>query len=240
MWLSRPSRTRGQALAEFALVFPIFALLLFSIITFGLYIFYNQQLQNAAREAARYAAVHSSTAQCPTVSRLDPIEPLQPVSDTYTRACDSPEMGWPLMTDAARSKVWGMAPTQISLTACWSGYVDAGADTIPGNADDNYDALPVAPNVFTDCTMNAVNPRTNPSGLACPAPATLPSGQVPPKADGDDKASNLSAAPGNVHYPTTVTVYTCFNWKPPMAGFVIIPNQITLRAVITEALQRQQ
>jgi hypothetical protein len=238
MWLSR--RTRGQALAEFALVFPIFVLILFSIITFGLYIFYNQQLQNAAREAARYAAVHSSTAQCPTVSRLDPIEPLQPVSDTYTRACDAPEMGWPLMTDAARSKVWGMAPTQVSLTACWSGYVDAGADAIQGTADDNYDALPAAPNVFTDCTMNRVNPRNNPSALACPAPATLPSAQSPPKADGDDKASNLSAAPGNVHYPTTVTVYTCFNWSPPMAGFVMIPNQITLRAVITEALQRQQ
>jgi TadE-like protein len=222
-------RGRGQALAEFALVFPMFLLLLFSIISFGLYIFYNQQLANAAREGARYAAVHSSTAQRPTVSRLDPIGPLRPGS--YARA-DAPEAGWPDMTAAARSKIWGMAPNQVSLTACWSGYVDAAG---------NYDALPTAANTFTDCTMNGVNPRTNPSSLACPAPATVPSAFNPAKADGDDKASDIAAAVGNnQHYPTTVTVYTCFVWNPPMAGFVFIPNQIMIRAVITEALQRQQ
>ena len=49
------SAARGQALVEFALVFPLFLMVLFSIISFGLYIFYNQQLANAAREAARYA-----------------------------------------------------------------------------------------------------------------------------------------------------------------------------------------
>ena len=65
-------RSKGQALAEFALVVPLFLLLLFAIISFGLYMFYTQQLANAAREAARYAAVHTSTAQCPTVSQLDP------------------------------------------------------------------------------------------------------------------------------------------------------------------------
>jgi hypothetical protein len=232
MWLIHVpgrARGRGQALAEFAIVFPLFLLLLFSIISFGLYIFYNQQLANAAREAARYAAVHSSTAQRPTVSRLDPIGPLRPGS--YLRA-DAPEGGWPDMTAAARSKIWGMAPNQVSLTACWSGYVD-GAD--------NYDALPTAPNTFKDCTINRVDPRTEPSNLACPAPATIPSALSPQKADGDDKASNLAAAVGNnQHYPTTVTVYTCFVWRPPMAGFVFIPSQLTLRAVITEALQRQQ
>jgi len=223
---------RGQALVEFALVFPFFLLVLFSVIAFGLYVFYNQQLANAAREAARYAAVHSSTAQCPTVSRLDPPNDLRPSNDTYSR-CDAPEAGWPKMTGAARSKVWGVAPSQISLSACWSGYVDA---------SNNYDALPAAPNVLTDCTINNVNPKTNPAGLACPAPTTLPSGVTPNKADGDDKASDLAAAPGagQVQYPTTVTVYACFNWNPPMAGFVLIPNTIPIRAVITESLQRQQ
>jgi len=66
------ARGRGQALVEFALVFPIFMMLLMGIVMFGLYVFYNQQLTNAVREAARYASIHSSTAQCPTVSRLDP------------------------------------------------------------------------------------------------------------------------------------------------------------------------
>ncbi len=220
----------GQALVEFALVFPMFLIVLFSIISFGLYVFYNQQLANAAREAARYAAVHSSTSQCPTVSRLDPPADLLPDSTSYSR-CDAPEGGWPRLTAAARTKIWGVAPNQVSLAACWSGYVDAA---------NNYDALPASPNVFTDCTINRVDPRTDASNLACPAAATIPSGLIPKKADGDDKASSLAAAPGNAQYPTTVTVYACFVWRPPMAGFIVIPSQITLRAVVTEALQRQQ
>lgn len=53
-------RTRGQALAEFALVAPIFFLVLFSIIDFGRYVYYVQILNNAAREGARYAIVHGA------------------------------------------------------------------------------------------------------------------------------------------------------------------------------------
>jgi Flp pilus assembly protein TadG len=51
-------RSRGQAMVEFALVAPIFFLLLFSIIEFGRAIYYVQMLNNAAREGARYAIVH--------------------------------------------------------------------------------------------------------------------------------------------------------------------------------------
>jgi TadE-like protein len=239
MWLTlqkRRDRTRGQALVEFTLVFPIFMLLIFSIIVFGLYVFYNQQLANAAGQAARYAAVHSSTSLCPTVSRLEsPL--LRPI--TYSR-CDVPEKGWPKMTAAARSSIWGMNPTAVSIVGCWSGYVDA---------NNNYDALPVDPNTFTDCTMRdpglalaPVNPKTNPGDLPCPA-TTIGSAETPPKADGDDKASGIAAAIGtttNTSYPTTVTVYACFKWSPPLAGVIFIPSQITLRAVVTEALQRQQ
>jgi hypothetical protein len=211
---------------EFALVFPIFMFLLMAVIVFGLFVFYNQQLENAAREAARYAAVHSTSAQCPTVSRLDPTGPNK--ANSYYR-CDAPEDGWPRMTAAGRSKVWGMSQAGVSLTACWSGYVDPA-----GNAD----AAPVSPNVMTNCTMNAVDPRTNPNGLACPAPATIP-GTSTTKADRDDKASALAYA-NTIAYPTTITVYACYRWTPPMSGFLFIPQTVTLRAVITEAMQRQQ
>jgi len=48
----------GQALVEFALVLPILLILLCGIIDFG-WIYYNQiSLSNAAREGARYAAIH--------------------------------------------------------------------------------------------------------------------------------------------------------------------------------------
>jgi TadE-like protein len=52
--------SRGQTLVEFALVAPIFLLILFSIIDFGRYVYYVQVLNNAAREGARYAIVHGS------------------------------------------------------------------------------------------------------------------------------------------------------------------------------------
>jgi hypothetical protein len=241
-------RSKGQALVEFALVFPIFLMILFALIVFGLYVFYNQQLSNAAREAARYAAVHSVTSQCPTVSRLDPILTLRPADGSYYR-CDAPENGWPNMTAAARSRVWGMAPNAVQVAGCWSGYLDPSG---------NYDALATSTNTFTDCTMRPsgggapVDPQTNPSQLPCPATTTAPT-VLPPGSNGDDKASSLAVVGGSTgadtHYPTTVTVYACFQWRPPMAGvgfkiptggFIIgMPDTITLRAVITEALQRQ-
>lgn len=228
----RTTRRHGQALVEFALVFPLFLMLLVAIIVFGLYVFYNQQLANATREAARYAAVHSSTAQCPTVSWLDPPSQIKPKS--YSR-CDTPQNDWSLgLTGAGRSKVWGMAPSQVQFWACWSGFID-------GNG--NYDALPVdptthAPNTFTECTMrdasNArVNPQTDPGRLSCPT-ATIQGG-------GDDTASDTAAdVSNNAAYPTTVTVYGCVNWTPPLAGFIFMPSQVTLRSVVTEVLQRQQ
>jgi hypothetical protein len=216
----------GQALTEFALVFPIFLLLLLSIIVLGLLVFNNQQVENAAREAARYAAVHSTGSVCPTVSRLDPI---YTVNGGPPLRCDAPESGWPKMTGVARSAVWGLTATQVQVRGCWSGYVDPA-----GHAD----ALPAPPNAFTDCTIGGINPRTNPSGISCPPPSTTP-GSTPQMADGDDKASALAYANGNA-YPTTVTVFVCYNWAPPLAGFLFVPSTVTLRAVITEAMQRQQ
>jgi len=192
----------------------------------GLFVFYNQQTANASREAARYAAVHSASSQCPTVSRLDPINTNQPGG--YFR-CDPPSTGWPRMTAAARSTIWGMPRSSVSVSACWSGFV---------SPSDQADALPASPNTFTNCTIGGANPNTNLAGVACPAPATVP-GATSSSADGDDKASSLAFANG-VHYPTTVTVYACFNWSPPLAGFLLIPTTITIRQMANEVLQRQQ
>ncbi len=63
----RPSR--GQALAEFALIAPLFFLLLFGTIEAGRFIFYYEILSNATREGARYAIVNgagSDEVGCPT------------------------------------------------------------------------------------------------------------------------------------------------------------------------------
>lgn len=55
---TRRRRSRGQALAEFSLVAPLFFLLLFGIIEAGRFIFYYEVLNNASREGARYAIVN--------------------------------------------------------------------------------------------------------------------------------------------------------------------------------------
>jgi Flp pilus assembly protein TadG len=56
----------GQAMVEFALVAPMFLLLLFSIIDFGRAVYYIQALNNAAREGARYAIVHGGNSLQPS------------------------------------------------------------------------------------------------------------------------------------------------------------------------------
>jgi len=62
-----PQRRRGQALVEFAMVAPIFFLLLFGIIESGRFIFYYETLNNATREGARYAIVNgANTIGCST------------------------------------------------------------------------------------------------------------------------------------------------------------------------------
>jgi hypothetical protein len=53
-------------MVEFALVAPMFFLLIFAIIEFGRYVYYAQVLNNAAREGARYAIVHGSNSFCPS------------------------------------------------------------------------------------------------------------------------------------------------------------------------------
>jgi TadE-like protein len=205
----------GQALTEFALVFPIFVLVVFSIILLGLAIFYQTEVTNAARQAARYAAIHSSTAQCPTNSWLPPQAP--PLS---YYVCDPPT-SWPGMKTAARSAVWGLNASNLSVMACWSGYRDPGD---PSSYD--YPAIDPDtgnPNTFEQCTMAGTNPIDDESALTCPASNTTIA---------DDKASDK---PGGY-----VTVYTCYQWAPPMAGFVFIPSVVTIRAVVTEVIQQQQ
>ena len=63
----RRRRSRGQAMVEFALVAPMFFLVLFGIIEAGRFVFYYETLNNAAREGARYAIVNgANTLGCPT------------------------------------------------------------------------------------------------------------------------------------------------------------------------------
>lgn len=50
---------RGQALVEFALIIPIFLLIVFGIVDVGRYVYMNSVLSQAAREGARVASVEA-------------------------------------------------------------------------------------------------------------------------------------------------------------------------------------
>jgi len=53
----RHRRSRGQAMVEFALVFPLFLVLLFGFIDVGRLVYVNNAVAQAAREGARWASV---------------------------------------------------------------------------------------------------------------------------------------------------------------------------------------
>jgi Flp pilus assembly protein TadG len=54
---ARRDRTRGQALVEFAVIIPVFMLLLFGLLDFGRVIFAQQTITQDAREGARAGLV---------------------------------------------------------------------------------------------------------------------------------------------------------------------------------------
>ena len=233
--LPRRGRTRGQTMVEFALVLPLFVMLLFGIVVLGIGIFYQQQLTNAAREAARYASVHSATAQQPTVSKLDPADgalgAFKPLS--YIEY-DRPSESWPHMTAAARSLVFGLNPASVNVAACWSGYVDDATgvfDAPPDELEVDIAGTPMTyQTTWAPCMIDGVDPTTDPTAIACNS--SLATTTV-------DEASNMSEGTGKP-VANTVTAYACYQWSPPLAGFLLIPSTVTLRAVISEPIERQQ
>lgn len=233
----RPDRERGQTLVEFALIAPLFLMVLVGVIVLGLIVFYNQQLGNAAREAARFASVHSASAQCPVVSTLAPagidlatghtgaVAP--PVS--YV-ACDAPP-AWPQMSAHARSKVFGLDPADVVFVACWSGYRTATQYDVPPPGDYEIPAgsgtIVAVQSSWAQCEMDDADPTQNANAIGCPPGGTT------------DSASSTSEGQGRI-VANRVTVYACYRWAPPMAGFLLIPQTVTFRAVVSEPIERQQ
>ena len=90
-------------MVEFALVAPLFFLLLFGIIEAGRFIFYYQTLNHATREGARYAIVNGpNTLGCPS----GPPAP-------GTSACDVPGNN---VVTRVRQSAFGVPAAGISST----------------------------------------------------------------------------------------------------------------------------
>lgn len=249
------ANARGQTMTELALVAPLFFMLFFGIIVIGIALFYQQQVANAGREAARYASLNSATSRCPTVSNLAPHTSLLPLPNSYHQ-CDEPAARWPRMTAAARSKLFGIDSAGVQVTACWSGYWTKDTNGLWAAHDERAsDPLTGAANEFRECTvrvygwtpgqdptavassLQVINPRTrlNASGeeirIDC-------SRQFPVTTAADDMASSYAKSDGvNANQ---VTVLTCFPYRPPLAGFLLIPSTIHMTSTVTEAMEYQQ
>src|SRR4051812_28489854 len=70
--MSGRHRHRGQALVEFALVIPLFLLLLFGIVDAGRLVFTYNAVSNAARDGARVAIVNQSSSGVNTCDTTQP------------------------------------------------------------------------------------------------------------------------------------------------------------------------
>lgn len=77
---------RGQTLVEFALVLPIFLLLLFAVIDGGRFVFVSSAVSNAAREGARLGSVEASWRGSTDASCGAAGGPVCPANDTVLRA----------------------------------------------------------------------------------------------------------------------------------------------------------
>jgi len=224
-------RLRGQTLVELALVMPLFVMVLMGIVVLGVGVFYNQQLANAAREGARFASIHSATADCPTTSSLAPEQSKVPAGFSVA-FCDSYQEGWPKMTAHAKDHLFGLPPSQVHLSACWSGYTsDTGQHDAPppGEYPDPVTGVPTPVNsTWAPCTIDGSDPSSALGSIGCAAGMSR-----------TDTASNLSDS-DVANVANRVTVYLCYRWRPPLAGFLLIPSEVVLRAASTESIQRQQ
>lgn len=223
---------RGQTLVEMALVMPLFIMVLFGIVVLGIGVFYQQQLANAAREGARFASVHSATADCPTTSSKVPDYSKVPAGFSVD-FCDSYTQSWPKMTPHTKAHIAGIPPANVHLSACWSGYVDSSTGQYdappPGEYPDPITGLPTpVVSTWAPCLIDGSDPSSALGSIGCEAGLAR-----------TDTASNLSDS-DVANVANRVTVYVCYRWRPPMAGFLLIPNEVVLRAESTEPIERQQ
>jgi len=128
----RRALERGQSLVEFALVLPIFAIMLFGIIDLGRYVFTANSLNNGAREAARFASVVNRPAECLGLTRED------------------------CAKSVGKSHVWGVPASAVKVTVkCERWPATGGAATNPTVAACTTDDFLI---VHTETSFTLVTP----------------------------------------------------------------------------------
>ena len=133
------SRSTAQAMVEFALVAPIFFLMIFGIIEGGRFILFYETLNNAVREGARYAIVHGSNSSCPS----GPMPPgMSAPGGCYDPAGDK-------VTTQVKSTAFGVLGSGVAVSTCWDPVVAADGSCTDGGLGNGRDSQVRVTGTFT-------------------------------------------------------------------------------------------
>jgi Flp pilus assembly protein TadG len=127
----RRRRPGGQSLVEFALVLPLFLVMLMGVIDVGRAIWAQNSLASAAREGARFAIVHggSETTACP----VGPTARTTPAIPAASSSCPYPSPSKQAIKDAVIAAATA-GGTSLTVTVCYgtgcSGDTDAVIATV--------------------------------------------------------------------------------------------------------------
>jgi hypothetical protein len=116
---------RGQGLVEFALVLPVFMVILIGMVDLGRAIWANNAVANASREAARFASVHGGSCKdlagsvCSS-SNYCPVGPAPATAaiPTASPSCPFPSPSKQSIYDTATTYLIG-GGTSSTVTACY-------------------------------------------------------------------------------------------------------------------------
>jgi Flp pilus assembly protein TadG len=124
--MTRHDKPRGQAMVEFALVIPVFILLMVGIFDLGRVVWVNDTLNTAAREAARYAIVHGGTDSnlCP----MGPPASTAVVPPVDTVACPVYSPSRQPIKDKALHWASGTS-SNITVSVCYGAVTSCSGDT---------------------------------------------------------------------------------------------------------------
>jgi hypothetical protein len=129
----KPRAAAGQGLAEFALIIPIFLVVVLAVFDLGRVVWANNSLSSAAREAVRFAVVHggSPTTLCP----VGPPGPRTKIP-AASGSCPFPSPSKQSIRDVAVQHAIA-GGTSVAVTVCYgdgcSGDTDiAGATNVRG------------------------------------------------------------------------------------------------------------
>jgi hypothetical protein len=129
-WPVRPERRDlGQALAEFALIVPVFLILTIGVMDLARVVWAADVTANAAREAARFAIVHGGSP-----GTTCPVGP--PSADSNvprpSASCPHPSPSTQMVKDTATKMAIG-AGGSVTVTVCYGDLCEGDAHTLATN-----------------------------------------------------------------------------------------------------------